>query len=168
MRKLWLTSLLTVCLSVLLSGLSFAQTDGGYIPVPKSTNTHPAYITDIYTKKGKTYVTADYIQWFEGKEADRVFLQKEPDSGLDGAPDGYYIVNDNPKLRTFEVKQNAEVLMQIHRHDDSTEDDINWNEPLTFTQFKSIFSKDSLLKQYPYHLTLTNGKISKIVQQYIP
>jgi hypothetical protein len=169
MRKIWLTALLTVFLSILLSGSSLAQTDGGYVPVPKSKNTHPAYITDIYTKKGKTYVVADYIEWFEGKEADRIFLQKEPDSGLVGPPDGYYIVNDNPKLRTFEVKGNAAVLMQIYNRDgNANEPKIIWNEPLTFTKFNNIFTKDNLLKEYPYHLTISNGKISRIVQQYIP
>jgi hypothetical protein len=169
MRKIWLTALLTVFLSVLLSQSVLAQTDGGYVPVPKSKNTYPAYITDIYTKKGKTYVVADYIQWFEGKEADRIFLQKEPDSGLEGAPDGYYIVNDNPKLRTFEVKRNAEVLMQIYnRNGKANQLTIIWNEPITFDKFTNIFAKDNLLKGYPYHLTISNGKISKIVQQYIP
>lgn len=162
--------ILTLIGSMLISGLSSsAVADGEYTPIPKSKDTHPAYISDLYTKDGKTYLVADYIQWFEGSEADRAFREKFPDSGLDGAPDGYFIVNDSPKLRTFEVSDDAEVLMQIYRHPgESKPMEIHWNEPLALSEFKNIFGSQQLLHDYPYHLTLKNGKIVSIVQQYIP
>jgi hypothetical protein len=169
MKKTLFTLLISMFLTMAASGLALAQTDGEYKPVPKDKNTHPAYITNIYTKNGKTYIVADYIQWFEGKDANRIFTQKEPDSGLDSAPDGYYIINDNPKLRTFEVKGDAQVLMQIYERNENSDDtSMIWNENISVTKFKQLFSKEDLLHAYPYHLTVVKGKISKIIQQFIP
>jgi hypothetical protein len=169
MKKTLLTLLITLLFSTLMSGLALAQDNEGYTPIPKSKDTHPAYITDMYTKNGKTYMVADYIEWYEGQDADRKFVEREPDSGMLGTTDGYYIVNDNAKLRTFEVTNDAEVLMQIYNRtgkiDGST---IDWNENIAMTKFKKIYGTDTLLKQYPYHLVLKDGKIVKIIQQFIP
>ncbi|PZE22342.1 hypothetical protein [Paenibacillus xerothermodurans] len=163
--SLLLIAVLTLC----ISGLAVANSMAEYQPVPQTADTHPAYINDIFTQDGKTYVVADYIQWFEGEEADRVFAEREPDSGLPGSPNGYYIVNDNPKRRTTEVDQTAQVLMQIYnRTGNIAEADIQWNEELTLARFIQIFEQDELLSEYPYHITMTDGKITKVVQQYIP
>jgi hypothetical protein len=169
MKKLWSTIMITSLMPILMSGFAFAQTDGGYVPVPKSSDTHPAYIQDLYTQNGKTCVVVDYIEWYEGKEADAIFAQKDPEFGQFGAPSGYYIVNNNTKLRTFEIQADASVLMQIYnRTGKPGEADIVWNEKLALGKFKDIFSNDKILHEYPYHLTITNNKIVKIVQQFIP
>ncbi|SFM03280.1 hypothetical protein SAMN03159341_114112 [Paenibacillus sp. 1_12] len=169
MKKMWRTILITSLLSLIMSGLTSAQTDGSYVPVAKSSDTHPAYIQDMYTYHGKTYLVVDNIEWYEGKEADAVFVQREPEFGQMGAPSGYYIINDSTKLQTFEIQSDAAVLMQIYDRTGHPEDNqIIWNEPITLNKFKTIWSTDTVLHEYPYHLTITNGEIVKIVQQYIP
>lgn len=169
MKTLRWMMMLALFSSLLLRGLVSAAGEGEYTPIPKTEDTHPAYIAGIYTKNDITYIEADYIQWYEGIEADRVFREKYPDSGLDGAPDGYFILNDNPKLLTLEVSQDAEVRMQIYRRSDESKSmDIQWNEPLSLDKFKSIFASQELLHDYPYHLTVKDGKVVSIVQQYIP
>jgi hypothetical protein len=169
MKKTLLTMLITFLLSAMMSGLASAQTDEGYVPVPKNKDSHPAYITDMYTDNGKTYIVADYIQWYEGHDANQIFAEREPDSGLPSPPDGYYIVNDNPRLRTFEVKGDAEIIMQIYNRTGKIDGtSIAWNESISLTPFKKTFDTDQLLKQYPYHLIVKDGKIVKIIQQYIP
>lgn len=169
MKKMWRTLLITSLLSLIMSGLTSAQTNGDYAPVVKSSDTHPAFIQDMYTDNGKTYIVVDDIEWYEGKEADAVFARKEPEFGQMGAPSGYYIVNDNTKLQTFEIQSDAAVLMQIYNRNDRPEEaQIVWNEPVTLNKFKAIFSKDAVIHEYPYHLTVKDGKVVKIVQQYIP
>jgi hypothetical protein len=167
MKTTLLRILLTVVLFLLLSGAAVSQTE--YTPVPKSKNTHPAYITQMYAEQGKTYIVADYIQWYEGDNADRVFTDREPDAGLPGPPDGYYIVNDNPKLRTIEVKDDCEVLMQVYNRTGNIEEtNVEWNEAITLSKWRELYSEDKLLAEYPYHLTVKHGEVVKIVQQYIP
>ena len=124
----------------------------------------------ISSKGGKTYVTADYIQWFEGEEANKVFRRHEQGSGLDEAPDGYYILNESKKLRTFQLADNAEVLMQIYNRGKLEDTDVVWNQRITAKKFVQLFRNDGGfdLSGFPYHLTVKKGKIVKIVQQYIP
>ena len=42
----------------------------------------------------------DEIQWYEGKAANVQFRQHEQDAQMTDAPDGYYIVNDDPQSFT--------------------------------------------------------------------
>ncbi|MCZ8522322.1 MULTISPECIES: hypothetical protein [Paenibacillus] len=160
--------LYALILSLLLPAAALASSDG-YTPVPPSSNTHPAYITGLTLQDDSLYLAADYIQWFEGDEADRVFAEKEPDSGLSRTPNGYYIVNDNPKLRTLKVSGDAKVLMQIYNRTGKPGGaDIRWNEEVTPQRFAEILKEEPYLLDYPYHLVTENGEVVRIVQQYIP
>jgi hypothetical protein len=61
--------------------------------------------------------------------------------------------------------------MQIYDHSGNIEDlDIQWNEAITLQQFIDQFNKTDIidLSQFPYHLTIQDGVITSIVQQYIP
>ncbi|MGM0883217.1 MAG: hypothetical protein ACQEXQ_19535 [Bacillota bacterium] len=169
MRKLLVgITIIFLCLTQLIH---VNAAEGEYQPVPKSPDTHPAYINKIFSKNGKTFLTADYIQWFEGEEANKVFREYEKNSGLSEAPDGYYIVNQNNKLRTFELADDAVVIMQVYNRTEKVEDvDIVWNERINIKKFNSLFiNNDAIdLTDFPYHLTIKNNKIIKIVQQYIP
>lgn len=132
-----------------------------------------AFIHDLQTVDGKLMLNADDIEWFEGAEADRVFAEREPDGAaeLGGAPDGYYIVNDSDLLTSYPVADNAGVTMQIYDHTGTIEDlDIKWNEGISLPQFQKEFAKTDIidLSQFPYHLTIEEGQVTSIVQQYIP
>jgi len=167
MRKIMV---IAVVVFLMLTQMSFAN-DNEYHPVPTNSQTHAAYINKIYQENGKTFVTVDYIQWFEGEAANKVFLEHNKDSGLDEAPDQYYILNENSKLRTFEVTDDALVYMQIYNKSGNLDDlDVNWNEQISLNKFREAFADSDIfdLGVYPYHLTIENNKVVKIVQQYIP
>jgi len=142
-----------------------------YQPVVKTPETITVFINQIDNNGGKVSLQADEIQWYEGKEADKVFQEREQDSGLDGPPDGYYIVNDDKQVKTLEVDPNAVVLMQIY---DRTGNIYNvtteWNQAIPLAKFETIYHANKLLdvSTYPYHLTIKDGKVVKIVQQFIP
>ncbi|WP_426451645.1 hypothetical protein ACP26L_06120 [Paenibacillus sp. S-38] len=162
--------LYALILSLLVPVAALASSGGGYTPVPPSPDTHPAYVTGLtYQEDGSLYLTADYIQWYEGAEADRVFTEKEPDSGLSTAPNGYYIVNDNPRLRSLPVHPDAQVLMQIYnRTGEPGGADIQWNEQVSLQRFTEILKAEPYLQEYPYHLVVEKGQVVRIIQQYIP
>ncbi|MMZ68267.1 hypothetical protein D1872_309330 [compost metagenome] len=90
---------------------------------------------------------------------------------MDGAPDGYYIVNDSKEQEKVEVQADAEVLMQLYDRDGTYAGaDIQWNEPVTLNKFESLYDNKTIvdLSVFPYHLTVKDGQVVKIVQQYIP
>lgn len=150
--------------------ISTANAVGGdYQPVKKTADTQTDYINGLTHKDGKWYITADKIDWYEGAQADEQFLKHEPDSGLDGAPDGYYIVNDDSSVQTYEVAPNAEVLMQIYDKGNDAAD-TEWNEPISLEKFAQLYPQTDVLdlSYFPYHITVKDGIVTKIVQQFVP
>jgi hypothetical protein len=125
------------------------------------------YINSLKIIKGKLYGDFDYIQWFVGKDADREFLKDCKEcKGYDGlrhAPNGYYIRNVNPKIRTFMISDQAEFVLQTRTGD------IKWNEKVSkkdFVNFAQKKMKEGIF--IPYHIEIRNGIVTKITEQYIP
>ncbi|MFS0723368.1 hypothetical protein [Paenibacillus sp. 1P07SE] len=165
-----LLSALVVMIVLIQFGAASAK-DGAYQPVPASPDTHTAYIESITKQDGKITIVADYIQWFEGAEADEQFRLYEQDPEMTEAPDGYYIINDDDGLVELEVAADAEVLMQIYNRTGVIEEaEIMWNESIGIDKFIEIIQDQEEwdMRDFPYHLTVIDGKIIKIVQQYIP
>lgn len=144
----------------------------GYEPVQVKQDTVTAYISKLEHIEGHLSIQADPIQWYEGEAASKVFLEREQDTdGLDGPPDDYYIINDSEELTTYKVSDNVEVLMQIYDRDGTYEGmDIIWNEPISLDKFQSVFENTEMmdLHQFPYHLTIQDGVVVRIVQQFVP
>lgn len=129
------------------------------------------YITNINNIEGQLEIQADDIEWFEGKAADEALVKNEPNAGIDYAPDGYYIVNDDPSTYELKISPDAEVLVQIYDRTGQPEDiDINWNEKISLEKFIALYNqKENLdMSQFPYHVTVQDGEVIQIVQQYIP
>lgn len=160
-----------IMMVVLLTFITSASAVG-YEPVQKKQDTVTAYISQLEHREGHLIIQVDDIQWYEGEEASKVFLEREQDTGnLDGPPDGYYIINDNEELTTYKISDNVEVLMQMYDRDGTYEGmDIIWNEPISLDKFESEFANNDMidLKQFPYHLTIQDGVVVRIVQQYVP
>lgn len=133
--------------------------------------TETVYINQISTDTSGTTLTIEPIEWYQGEEARKAFAAHEPDAGLDGPPDGYYIVNNHKPLETYTVSPDATVLMQIYDRTGQLEDmDIQANEHITLAKFNKIFAeKDHMdLGDFPYHIKIKDGVVTSIVQQYVP
>lgn len=142
-----------------------------YEPVPDASNQEAAYINKLEIRDGKVYLEVDPIEWYEGEEANRVFREREQDPEMTEAPDGYYIVNDTEEQIELPVADDAEVLLQIYDHTGRYEDaQISWNQLVDLNKFINIYKKDVIvdMKWFPFHLTMEDGKVVKIIQQYVP
>ncbi|MHA0858294.1 hypothetical protein [Paenibacillus sp. CMAA1364] len=143
-----------------------------YEPLQIKQDTITAYLKNIELNDGQFVIHADDVQWYEGEAADKIFLEREPDAAdLEGAPDGYYITNDSEQYVTYKVSQNVEVEMQIYDRDGTYEGmDIIWNEHISFNELQEVFNNDELMdaSQFPFHLTIEDGVVVRIVQQYVP
>jgi hypothetical protein len=125
---------------------------------------HPVYLTDIDTSAGT--VTLDLVQFLTGDEAKRVYAEDHPDDPSGPAND-YYIVNDNPRLRTLPVGSGVDVT-------------VVWSEPgslgpqtISFEELPGYFTgdltpSDPYLWYDPFWLTVDDGRIVAMEEQYIP
>ncbi|AOZ94138.1 hypothetical protein [Paenibacillus crassostreae] len=170
MRKksaLIMIMMMLICLPVITSASAVE-----YVETPVSKETVTAYISNLEQQAGHLVIDADEIQWYEGDAAKVVFLEREQDTGdLEGPPDGYYITNDSVEEVAYDVSEQVEVLLQIYDRDGTYEGmDIVWNESVTLDEFKTIFENSDLidLSQFPYHLSIQDGVVVQIIQQFVP
>jgi len=158
---------------------------------PIGTEKAMGYIKAVYDKNGKSYLDIDYVQWLSGKDAIKAAIEDgkcfvgentsqllnelenlNVSAGLGKfakcTPDGYYIRNQNPQIRTFEISKNVEITMQTYA---SGQCYVQWNEKVSYTTFKSFWGTNPActhLKSLPYNIEAQNGIITKITEQYIP
>ncbi|RCX16715.1 hypothetical protein DFP94_11162 [Fontibacillus phaseoli] len=174
MKKL-MTVLLPLFLIVVMSSLT-TSSSGAAKPekspdTVRETQHLTVYIDRLNLGSDGGEITVDPIQWYTGEEAEAVFAKLEPDAGIDGPPDGYYIVNEDERLEHYPVAKNTQVLMQIYDRTGIVEDaEISWNEPVTLEKLASLLRYADVfdVSLFPYHLTIENGQVTGIVQQYVP
>lgn len=127
------------------------------------------YVKKVYTKNGKNYLSIDYIQWLTGTEAQKAMREDGacPKTGECIVYDDYYIRNQNPLIRTFEISPDATITMQTYTME--TTGQIQ-PEIISFEQFRQLFSAnaDMRFKNVPYIVEISSNKITKINEQYIP
>lgn len=170
------TLLLPVILLLIFSLTGTASTVAGTKAVAESSGPEQhltVYIHSLQHSGAGVILTADEINWYEGQEADRVFAEREPEAAAEigGVPDGYYIINDSDSLTEYPLADNAGIQVQIFDHTGNPGDlDIHWNETVDLDTFLKGFADKSVvdLSVFPYHITVKDGKVTSIVQQYIP
>ncbi|MFB5673760.1 hypothetical protein ACE3NQ_19995 [Paenibacillus terreus] len=155
---------------IMVTGTVGGAAAKGYEPVSSSEIQETVFINRMDVGES-VYVEIDPIQWYEGEEANKIFREREGDPEMTEAPDGYYIVNDETDTEKVQIADNAEVVLQLYDKTGRMEDtEINWNEQVTLKTLEKAFSRSDVLDMtaFPYHITIKDGKIVKIVQQYIP
>lgn len=159
------------------SGLSGVDASGGAstpaAPTPSATPSpvlpdgrSPAYLTSLDVS-GRT-VTFDLIEFLTGDAAKKAWQKANPGSGQDGPDDDYFIVNDNPKLRTLPVSASVQILVVDLSGPGVQSKAITWAAaPAYFAGIKPDTS-DHKLAWNPFWLTVQNGQIVKMEEQFLP
>jgi|SRR5215470_1040917 len=123
---------------------------------------HPVYLTDINVASRS--VKFDLIQFLTGDEAVAAYHRDHPDEP-DGPPDGFYIINDNPKLRRLPVADDVTVTV------------LDWNagfqpKVVAFADLPAELAARGIpgknLGANPFWLTVDDGTITAIEEQYLP
>src|SRR5262249_17373983 len=117
---------------------------------------HPAYLTKV--NAGDRQLTFDVIQFLTGDEA----IKAAKEDGVDGPPNDYYIRNVNPALRTLPVSSDATITvntLEAENTGDSTKD-------VTVTLEK--LGSYQRLSGVPFWLTVKDGVITAIAEQFVP
>ncbi len=130
-----------------------------------------AYLTDF----DGSAVTADYAQWFTGEEANAAARQDGEIGADETVPNDFYIRNENPRLRTLSVAEHAPVVLQTCFIDGPCVR----QTAVTHGQWAELLTEGSpggLPEGWqwygagvlPYWLTLQDGVVVQIVEQYLP
>lgn len=141
------------------------------IKQPDATERAMGYIRTVYEKDGKRYIDIDYVQWLTGGEAIKAIIEDGkcpvtiyPDPSY-CIPNGFYVRNQNPKIRTFEISKDAEISRATAFHYSSSGIRV-----INYDEFENLFTtSDSVFKSViPFHIEVVNGVVVKITEQYIP
>ena len=114
---------------------------------------HPGRLTAI-DARGRT-LTVDIVQFLSGDAATKAAAE----DGGEAAND-YWIRNQNPRLRTLPVTADAPVTVNTLKAGDGDNTD---DEPSTLEELATLQYKTGL-----FWLTVANGKVVKLEEQYLP
>lgn len=126
---------------------------------------HPVYLTRLDVPRRQ--LTFDLVQFLTGVQAKQAWLKDHPDEP-DGPPNDYYIVNDNPKLRTLPIAGTVQVKVV-----DLTGPGGLSMVPIALADLPGHLSRDpnpgaGRLWPAPFWLTVEHGQIVAMEEQYIP
>ena len=131
-------------------------------PVKAKVERQFTFIKKVSTSGSKKTIVADYAQLLTGDAAAAAATAHGDESP---PPNDYYIVNDNPKLRTLSVLADAEVKLTT-KSDGTTAGPNGY--PVSLAEFASLFNSTPAIRSSPYYVTLTDGKVSLISEMYVP
>lgn len=145
--------------------LGSSSPGGSEEPATPATEKQFTYIKKVTWSAAKGYeLTADYAQLLTGKAAADAATAHGDESP---PPNDYYILNDNPKLRTFPLAKTASVIVLGWGGTDATA-----RKTIPVGQFMDVMPggvnpQDQWVRA-PYYITITGGTITKVEQYYIP
>ena len=122
---------------------------------------HFVYVTTATrSDSGRTRIRFDLAYFYQGERAEREAAERG-----DEVVSGYYIVNDNPRLRTLHVADDVEVayIPSDQCCELQTGDIDAWIEAVLETN-----PADYPGTNVPWWLTVDGGRITRIEQQYLP
>jgi hypothetical protein len=127
---------------------------------------HPVYLTGLDVA-GRT-VTFDLIQFLTGEEAKKAWVAMHPDEP-DGPPNDYFIVNQNPRLRTMGIADPVAVVVVDMSGGGVGGKTISLTAlPAHLAEFAPVEAGDKRLSYNPYWLTVEHNKVTRIEEQFLP
>jgi hypothetical protein len=121
---------------------------------------HFVYVTRASRADGTTRIRFDLAYFYQGQRAEREAAERG-----DEVVSGYYIVNDNPRLRTLPLADEVEVeyIPSSQCCELQTGDIDAWVEAVLATN-----PTDYPGTTVPWWFTVEGGEITRIEQQYLP
>ena len=137
-----------------LTSAGSSNPSGPSVPAAGVNETSYALVTDTYTKNGKNYATFDYVELHFYSPGKKNAKGKVMDH------DGVDIVNNNPKLRTYEIAGNCAFTMPFFYSYEYV--DLSENQPVDYQHFKSHYA-DIAYGNRPmiFHVTVKNSQVVK-------
>jgi hypothetical protein len=119
---------------------------------------HFGYVKKVFTSGGDVQITIDYALFYTGKAAEQVAKAHH-----DVADNDYYIVNDNPLLRTFRVGSSA----TIGYEQSADNSDLTWISPEAFKALW-VAPGGTGVRANGYWIWLDKAIVTKMAEQFVP
>jgi hypothetical protein len=172
-QKSWLRFiLLSVLAGVIFSGCGSRLSAETQLPVKTPGKVEiMGFIEDLDEEAGSVYISFNQAEWFVGPQAEKAIqedgLCADPEHGCE-PPNGFYIRNLDDETVAFQVSERVVIVMQTlsHRSDGS----YNPDERIDLDRFRQAFrcACTSHLRLIPYWITVDNGVVMTIREQYVP
>jgi hypothetical protein len=127
-------------------------------PAELADGRHPVYLKTV-EPNGQT-VSFDLIQFFTGDAATKAAAEDGEESP---PPNDYYIRNVNDRLRTLPVADDAPITVNVLAA--PTSGDATENVSVTLAELAGYFPNSGTA---PFWLTVAQGRVTRIAQQYLP
>ena len=138
------------------SAMASAEPDGRY----------PGIIKSIDAAGSGYEIVIDYVQVLGGAEADAAAAARGDESPV---PNGYYVINDNPKLRTIPVANTCAVLMHDTPAANPSDGYIMGDVTLTFDDFRmDRWGAQQYYEDAIYYIDISGGVITNIEHFWVP
>jgi hypothetical protein len=127
-------------------------------PVVLADGRHPVYLKTV-DSDGRT-ITFDLIQFFTGEDATKAAAEDNKESP---PANDYYIRNVNPRLRTLPVAPDAPITVNVlaAQTTGSSTKDLS----VTLEKLAGYFPNSGTP---PFWITVAQGQVTKMAQQYLP
>lgn len=127
------------------------------------TERQPGLVVGTTTVDGQYVLKIDYVQFLTGGAAADAAAAHGDESP---PPNDYYVVNDNPKIRQFKIKNGISVFVVTNA--DGTSD--AQGHTIGLDQWIAALSgpNGDAFKSAIYWVTVTDGTITAIEAQYVP
>jgi hypothetical protein len=127
-------------------------------PVVLADGRHPVFLKSVDPDQ-KT-ITFDLIQFYTGDAATRAAAEDNEESP---PPNDYYIRNVNPRLRTLTVRADAPITVNVlaAQSTGSATKDVS----VTLAKLATWFPNPGTP---PFWITVEQGQVAKIAQQFLP
>ena len=157
---------------VILSGCGYRMSPETQLPVRTPGKVElMGFIKQLGENAGSVYVSFDQAEWFDGTEAGQAM--QEDGLCVDSEPDcqpanPFYIRNQKDETSIFQVSERVVIVMQTlsHRPDGT----FNSDEKIDLDRFQKAYNSESTahLRLVPYWITVENGIVITISEQYVP
>jgi hypothetical protein len=168
-------ALVTLLMAAAVGGCGGSEEPGGAggapattaAPAPTPTTSEPVVLADgrhpVYLKTvdpDRPTITFDLIQFFTGEAATKAAAEDGEESP---PPNDYYIRNVNSRLRTLPVRSDAPVTVNVlaAQSTGSSTKDVS----VTLDELASYFPNSGTA---PFWITVEQGQVTKIAQQFLP
>ena len=127
-------------------------------PVVLADGRHPVYLKTV--DPDRPTITFDLIQFFTGEAATKAAAEDGQESP---PPNDYYIRNVNSRLRTLPVRSDAPITVNVlaAQSTGSSTKDVS----VTVDELASYFPNSGTA---PFWITVEQGQVTKIAQQFLP
>ncbi|MGL5378880.1 Ig-like domain-containing protein [Clostridium sp.] len=139
------------------------------------------FIKNFYTSNGKIFIDADLAIFLRGNDALQEAIKRndsklvtEPDGKM-WIPDGYLIINDYPKITTYEVSKDATFALCCYDvKSECPTGNSDCKAPISYNEFNEYFLKNNRTdlkidnRALFFNIKTKNGIIYDISKQHTP